>query len=43
MGPLVRLVSRDERRRLRAAYTRMGEAVKARAEAIWSERLRNPT
>ena len=43
MGPLVRLVSREERRRLRAAYTRMGEAVKARAEAIWSERLRNPT
>ena len=43
MGPLVRLVSRDERRRLRAAYTRMGESVKARAEVIWSERLRNPT
>jgi len=43
MGPLVRLVSRDERRRLRAAYTRMGEAVKARAETIWSERQTNPT
>ena len=43
MGPLVRWVSRDERRRLRAAYTRMGEAVRERAEAIWSQRLKNPT
>jgi hypothetical protein len=43
MGPLVRLVSRDERRRLRAAYTRMGEAVKARAEALWSQRQNTPT
>jgi len=43
MGPLVRFVSRDDRRRLRAAYARMGEAVKARAEAIWSDRLKNPT
>jgi hypothetical protein len=43
MGPLVRWVSRDERRRLRAAYTRMGEAVRERAEAIWSQRQKNPT
>jgi hypothetical protein len=43
MGMLVRWVSRDERRRLRAAYTRMGEAVRDRAEAIWSERQKNPT
>jgi hypothetical protein len=42
MGPLVRFVSRDERRRLRAAYTRMGEAVRDRAEAIWSQRQNNP-
>ena len=43
MGPLVRLVGRDERRRLRAAYTRMGEAVRARAEALWSQRQNTPT
>lgn len=43
MGPLVRFVSRDERRRLKAAFTRMGEAVKARAEALWSERQNTPT
>lgn len=43
MGPLVRLVSRDERRRLKAAYARMGEAVRDRAEAIWSERQNTPT
>ena len=43
VGPLVRLVSRDERRRLRAAYTRMGEAVKTRAEALWSQRQNTPT
>jgi len=42
MGPLVRFVSRGERRRLRAAYTRMGEAVRDRAEAIWSQRQTNP-
>ncbi|MGR4867006.1 SRPBCC family protein [Caulobacter sp. LARHSG274] len=42
MGPLVRFVSRDERRRLRAAYTRMGEAVRDRAEAIWSQRQNTP-
>lgn len=43
MGPLVRFVSRDERRRLKAAFTRMGEAVKARAESLWSERQNTPT
>jgi hypothetical protein len=43
MGPLVRWVSREERRRLRAAYTRMGEAVRDRAEAIWSARQNTPT
>ena len=43
MGPLVRWVSRDERRRLRAAYTRMGEAVRDRAEALWSQRQNSPT
>jgi hypothetical protein len=43
MGPLVRLVGREERRRLRTAFTLMGEAVKTRAETIWSDRLKNPT
>ena len=43
MGPLVRLVSREERRRLRVAFTRMGEAVKTHAEAIWSQRQNTPT
>lgn len=43
MGPLVRLVRREERRRLKAAYARMGEAVKARAEALWSQRQNTPT
>ena len=43
MGPLVRWVSRDERRKLRAAYTRMGEAVRDHAEALWSQRQKNPT
>jgi len=43
VGPLVRMVSRDERRRLKAAYTRMGEAVKARAELLWSRRQNTPT
>jgi hypothetical protein len=43
MGPLVRLVSREERRRLRGAFALMGEAVKTRAETIWSQRLKNPT
>jgi hypothetical protein len=43
MGPLVRWVSRDERRKLRAAYTRMGEAVRDHAEALWSQRQNTPT
>ncbi|MBO9560805.1 MAG: SRPBCC domain-containing protein [Caulobacter sp.] len=43
MGPLVRWVSRDERRRLKAAFTLMGEAVRARAETLWSERQNTPT
>lgn len=43
MGLLLRFVSRDERRRLKAAFTAMGEAVRDRAEAIWSERSSNPT
>lgn len=43
MGPLVRWVSRDERRKLRAAYTRMGEAVRDRAEVLWSQRQNTPT
>ena len=38
MGMLLRFVSRDERRLLKAAFTQMGEAVRDRAEAIWSER-----
>ena len=43
MGSLVRWVSRDERRKLRAAYTRMGEAVRDHAEALWSQRQNSPT
>jgi len=43
MGLLLRLVSREERRQLRAAFTRMGEAVRDRAEAIWSERQKTPS
>ena len=42
MGLLLRFVGRDERRRLKAAFTAMGEAVRDRAEAIWSERSNNP-
>jgi hypothetical protein len=38
MGMLVRLVSREERRKLKAAFATMGEAVRDRAEALWSER-----
>ena len=38
MGMLVRWVSRDERRKLKAAFTAMGEAVRDRAEALWFER-----
>ena len=43
IGLLLRLVGRDERRRMKAAFTQMGEAVRDRAEAIWSERQKNPT
>jgi hypothetical protein len=43
IGMLLRLISRDERRKLRAAFTEMGEAVRDRAEAIWTERQKNPT
>ncbi|CAN5183234.1 SRPBCC domain-containing protein [soil metagenome] len=43
MGPLVRWVSREERRKLRAAYTLMGEAVRDHAERLWSRRQNNPT
>lgn len=42
MGLLLRFVGRDERRRLKTAFTQMGEAVRDRAEAIWSERSANP-
>ncbi len=38
MGMLVRWVSRDERRKLRAAYAQMGEALRQHAETLWSER-----
>ena len=41
VGMLLRLVSRDERRRLKAAFTEMGEAVRDRAEALWSERRKD--
>lgn len=43
MGALVRWVSRDERRQLRVAYTRMGQAVRDHAEALWSQRQNSPT
>lgn len=43
IGMLLRLISRDERRRLKAAFTEMGEAVRDRAEAIWSERQKSPS
>ncbi len=42
IGMLLRFISRDERRKLRAAFTEMGEAVRDRAEAIWSERRKAP-
>lgn len=41
MGLLLRFVSRDERRALKAAFTAMGEAVRDRAEALWSERSKD--
>ena len=43
MGLLLRFVSRDERRKLKAAFTEMGEAVRDRAEAIWAERQKTPS
>lgn len=43
MGLLLRFISRDERRGLKAAFTEMGEAVRDRAEAIWSERQKTPS
>ena len=43
MGPLVRWVSKDDRRKLRAAYTQMGEALRDHAEALWSKRQNSPT
>lgn len=43
IGLLLRFVSRDERRALKAAFTEMGEAVRDRAEAIWSERQNTPS
>jgi len=42
MGLLVRWVSREDRRALRAAYTRMGEALRDHAEALWAQRQANP-
>lgn len=42
MGLLLRFVGREERRKLKAAFTEMGEAVRDRAEAIWSERQKAP-
>ncbi|WP_426044003.1 SRPBCC family protein [Caulobacter sp. DWR3-1-2] len=42
IGPLVRFVSRDERRRLRAAFTIMGEALRDHVEALWLERQKTP-
>jgi len=38
MGLLVRWVSRDERRKLRAAFTQMGEALRDHAETVWAAR-----
>jgi hypothetical protein len=38
MGMLVRWVSKAERRKLRTAYTQMGEALREHAEALWSQR-----
>lgn len=42
MGLLLRFVSREERRKLKTAFTEMGEAVRDRAEVIWSQRQKNP-
>lgn len=43
MGLLVRWVSREDRRKLKAAYTQMGEALRDHAEALWSQRQNSPT
>ncbi len=43
IGMLLRFISRDERRRMRAAFTEMGEAVRDRAEVLWSERRKTPS
>lgn len=43
MGPLVRWVSKTERRKLRTAYTQMGEALRDHAEALWSRRQKSTT
>ena len=43
MGMLVRWVSKSERRKLRAAYTEMGEALRDHAEALWSQRQQDTT
>ncbi|WP_419252891.1 SRPBCC family protein [Caulobacter sp. ErkDOM-YI] len=43
MGMLVRWISRDDRRKLKAAYTQMGEALRDHAEALWSQRQNSPT
>lgn len=42
MGMLLRFVGREERRKLKAAFAAMGEAVRDRAESLWSERSRSP-
>lgn len=41
-GLLVRWISRDERRRLRAAFTQMGEALRDHAESLWAQRRQSP-
>lgn len=43
MGMLVKWISKDERRTLKAAFTAMGEAVRDRAEALWRERSAAPS
>ena len=43
IGMLVRWVSREDRRKLKAAYTQMGEALRDHAEALWSQRQNSPT
>ena len=43
MGLLLRFVSREERRALKSAFTQMGEAVRDRAESLWSERRQIPS